>query len=44
MIYLEKIKNWAMNYLSGTGILSVGKETMESHVIHSCHQSVTINI
>lgn len=35
----KKIKNWAMNYLLGTEILSVGKEMMESHVIHSCNQS-----
>lgn len=36
MIYLEKTKNWTMNYLLGTGILSVGKDMIESHIIHSC--------
>lgn len=39
-----KIKNWAMNYMLGTGNLSIRKEKIENHVIHSCNQPVTINI
>lgn len=42
--WFGKIKNWTMNYLLGTGILSMGKKSMESHVVNSCNHTVTINV